>query len=102
MLAGQPPVKDAGKTESVLLTVEGKVEISAAESATWTPGRTNQVLNVGDRVRTGVRSRATIRLSNKSVLRVNELTTLRIQLPPQTSSAPVLDLRSGSDRKSVV
>jgi tetratricopeptide (TPR) repeat protein len=86
----------AGNTESVLLTVEGKVEVSPTESTTWTPGRTNQVLRVGDRLRTGVRSRASIRLSNKSVLRVNELTTLKIQPPPRASNTPVLDLGSGS------
>src|SRR5881296_1012150 len=95
-LAAQTAVKEAGKAESVLLTIEGKVEVSPAGTTTWTAGKTNQVLKVGDRLRTGVRSRATIRLSNKSVLRVNELTTLRIQLPPQVSNAPVLDLRSGS------
>src|SRR5262249_316158 len=56
----------------------------------------NQVLHVGDRLRTALRSRATIRLSDKSVLRVNELTTLKIQPSPKVSNAPVLDLGSGS------
>jgi len=83
-------------TDSVLLTVEGKVEVSPVGGTAWNSGRTNQVLKVGDRLRTGVRSRATLRLSNKSVLRVNELTTLTIQAPPQASNTPLLDLQSGA------
>src|SRR6266496_370759 len=85
-----------GKTEPVLLTIEGKVEVSTVGSTAWTPARTNQVLRVGERVRTGLRSRATLRLSDKSVFRINELTTLKIQPPPGSSNAPVLDLGAGS------
>src|SRR3989454_1706255 len=88
--------KGRDKTESILLTIEGKVEVFATGASTWSPARTNQVLQVGDRLRTGLRSRATFRLSDKSVLRVNELTTLKIQPPPKESNAPVLDLSSGS------
>ena len=85
-----------GKTEPELLTIEGKVEVSIVGSTAWTPARTNQVLRVGERLRTGLRSRATLRLSDKSVFRINELTTLKIQPPPRSSNAPVLDLGSGS------
>src|SRR5437773_613423 len=88
--------KGRDKTESILLTIEGKVEVFATGASTWSPARTNQVLQVGDRLRTGLRSRATFRLSDKSVLRVNELTTLKIQPPPKESNTPVLDLGSGS------
>src|SRR5439155_1260848 len=58
--------------------------------------RTNQFLRGGERLRTGLLSRATLRLSDKSVLRINELTTLKIQPPPRFSNAPVLDLGAGS------
>src|SRR6266513_1458395 len=85
-----------GKTEPVLLTIEGKVEASTAGSTAWTPARTNQILRVGERLRTGSRSRATLRLSDKSVLRNNELTTLKIQPPPKDNNAPVLDLGAGA------
>ena len=90
------PAGGAPRAESVLLTVEGKVEVSAAGATTWSAAGTNQVLQVGDRLRTGLRSRATLRLSDKSVLRVSELTLLKIQPPPRSSNAPVLDLGSGS------
>jgi len=90
------PAFASDKVESRLLTVEGKVEISAVGTTSWSAALTNQVLQIGDRLRTGIRSRATLRLSEKSVLRVNELTTLKIQPPPRENNAPVLDLNSGS------
>ncbi|HYT59535.1 MAG TPA: TonB-dependent receptor, partial [Haliangiales bacterium] len=96
LCAQTPPAKGAEKAESVLLTIEGKVEVSSAGAITWSAARTNQVLSAGDRMRTGPRSRATLRLSDKSVLRVNELTTLKIQPPSKKNNAPVLDLGSGS------
>ena len=54
------------------------------------------VLNLGNRVRTGRRSRATIQMTDKSVLRVRQLSTLVIQAPKSTTNKPVLDLQSGS------
>src|SRR5580698_1378492 len=74
----QTPAKDA-----VLLTVTGKVEVAPAGTTDWAPGRTNQVLKVGERLRTDIDSQATVRLSDLSVLRVNELTSLEIQPPEQ-------------------
>lgn len=81
---------------SVLLTVEGRVEVARAGQAAWNAGQTNQTLLTGDRVRTGAKSRATIRLSNLSVLRVNELTTLEIRPPLRADGPTGLDLKSGS------
>jgi hypothetical protein len=86
-LAQTPP-------SSRLLTAEGKVEVARAGQAAWNAGITNQTLTNGDRIRTGSRSRATIRLSDASVLVVKELTTLEIR-PPQAAGA-----NSGFDMKS--
>ena len=80
---------------SVLLTLEGKVDIARAGSAQWTPGTTNQVLLGGDRVRTGPFSRAAIRLSDLSVLRMSELTTLQIRPPPAPDKKPLLEVLKG-------
>ena len=80
---------------SVILTIEGTVEVSTA-GAQWTAAHTNQELRVGQSVRTGVRSRATIRLSDLSVLRVNELTTLVLKPSKQASATPFLDFKIGS------
>jgi Tfp pilus assembly protein PilF len=95
-LAAQAPAAgDAPAVSSLLLTVEGKVEVAPAGTLTWAPGKASQPLQVGDRVRTGPRSRATLRLSNLTVLRVNELTTLEIR-PAAAGAQPTLDLKQGA------
>ena len=81
--------------DSVLLTIEGKVETVRASGTDWRPAQTNQTLLVKDRVRTALKSRATIRLSDQSVLRLNQLTTIEIQPVPEGKKA-VLDLKSGA------
>ena len=86
----------ADATDAQLLTLEGKVEVAATGTSDWKSGSTNQTLHVGDRLRTGLRSRATVRLSNLTVLRVNELTTLQIQPPTANGKQAGLDLKSGS------
>ena len=79
-VSNSPP--DAA-AQIVLLTIEGTVEVAPAGTLNWIPARTNQVLNVGDRVHTGEGSRATIRLTDRSVQRVGDLTTLEIRPPTQ-------------------
>lgn len=81
---------------AVLVSAEGKVEVEPQGGATWTAAHTNQVLQTGDRVRTGIDSQATIRLSNLSLLRVDELTTLEIQPPDQAGHHASIDLGSGA------
>src|SRR5688572_7361648 len=83
-------------SSSRLSAFEGKVEIAASGLPAWTAGAPNQVLKNGDRVRTGARSRATIQLSDRSILRVNELTTLEIR-PPQSAGANAgFEMKSGA------
>src|ERR1035441_824739 len=87
---------ESGAANAVLLTVSGKVEVATRGETVWTAGHTNQVLRLGDRLRTGKNSRATLRLSNLSVLRVYELTTLEIQPPEQPGRRAALDLEYSS------
>ena len=56
-------------TSVTILTFSGKVEISRRPNV-WDPGHTNQVLQVGDRLRAGRNSRATIRLSDGTTIKV--------------------------------
>jgi Tfp pilus assembly protein PilF len=91
---GQVP--QGGTTNAVLLTVSGKVEVAPRGQSVWTAGHANQILMLGDRLRTGKNSRATLQLSTLSVLRVYELTTLEIQPPEQPGRRAVLDLESGA------
>ncbi|MGA2177695.1 MAG: FecR domain-containing protein [Verrucomicrobiota bacterium] len=92
---GQQPAAGSG-AEVILLTFSGKVEVSPAGAPAWNPGQTNQVLPLGYRIRTGKSSRATLRLSNLSILRVFELTTLEIRPPKATGKVSALDLNSGA------
>jgi tetratricopeptide (TPR) repeat protein len=81
--------------QSVLLTLERRVEVARSGTVAWNPGYTNQSLQIRDRVRTGERSRATLQLSDLSVTRLDELTTLEIQPPAKAGNKPVLDQKSG-------
>jgi hypothetical protein len=89
--AGTPGVRDTG---AVVLTIEGTVEINRGGTEKWLPAKTNLTLAAGDSLRTGPRSRATVRLSDLSVLRVNEKTVLEIRAQHKAGSS--LDLHSGS------
>ncbi|MSU58039.1 MAG: hypothetical protein EXS35_07655 [Pedosphaera sp.] len=88
--------KSPAAANCVVLTIEGKLEVIVKGATAWSPARTNQTLQAGDRVRTGNRSRATLRWSDLSTLRVNELTTIEIQPPSQPDKKPELDLKSGA------
>ncbi|MBI4661175.1 MAG: TonB-dependent receptor [Verrucomicrobia bacterium] len=91
-LAQAPPSAD-----SVVIEAENKVEKLPSGTTTWMAAKTNEVLKVKDRFRTGFKSRATLRLSNQGILRVSQLTTLEIQPPADaTKEQSVLDLKSGT------
>lgn len=96
LLSAQTPAALPAAHDALLLVIENKVETAPAGSMTWTPARTNQILHVGDRLRTGLRSRVTVRLSNLTVLRVNELTTLQIQPPSAPGKQATLNLEKGA------
>jgi len=89
---GSPTAPDQA---GLVLTVEGVVEINRAGTEKWIAARTNLSLSYGDSLRTGPRSRATVRLSDLSVLRVNEKTVLEIR-PQSGKKGSSLDLRTGS------
>src|SRR5437870_3627854 len=69
--AGMTPLWPAaeGITSITVLTFSGKVEISRRPNV-WDPGHTNQVLQVGDRDRTGRYSPRMIRLSDGTTIKV--------------------------------
>ncbi|MEK7675093.1 MAG: FecR domain-containing protein [Verrucomicrobiota bacterium] len=93
---GQPTAVPA-VAPSQILTTEGKtVEVALAGSLDWHRARINEYLHWGDRLRTGQDSRAMVRLSDQSVLRIRELTTLQIFPPRTADKKPLLDLKNGS------
>jgi tetratricopeptide (TPR) repeat protein len=77
----------------MVLEIEGKVETSRLGTTSWASASTNQVLNPGDRLRTGERSRAVVRLSPLTTIRADELTLLRI--PGEPKKRGVLGLLRG-------
>src|SRR6185436_10504298 len=86
---------EARATNCILLAIEGKVEVARKGAAQWQRGQTNQAIEIGDRLRTGSRSRATLRWSDLSIARVNELTSMEVQPPHVAGANPQLELRSG-------
>lgn len=83
------------KGNAVLLTAEGKVDVFRLGASDWTPAQTNIALRVKDRLRTGLKSRATLRLSNQSVIRLSQLTSMEVE-PDEAQGKNVLNVQRGS------
>lgn len=66
-----------------LIEMAGKVEVAFAGTNDWRPAQVRQLLHPGDWLRTAVDSRATLQLSDRSVIRINQSTLLEIQPPLQ-------------------
>ncbi len=66
----------------VLIATDGLVEVSKAGAQTWRRAQTSQVLQVGDRVRTGDDGRAMIRLWDNCIMRVPPNGRYEIQASP--------------------
>jgi len=78
-----------------IISKENSVDTSRP-SAAWRPATLGQKLIWHERLRTGEDSRAAVRMSDASVLRVDELTETEI-LPPEVASAkPTVDLKQGT------
>jgi Tfp pilus assembly protein PilF len=86
---------DAGR--NILLAIKNQVEAArAAPLETWSPAAVGLELAIHDRLRTGDLSQASVRLTNLSVLQIDELTTIEI-LAPKTPVAGKagLDVHAG-------
>src|SRR5262249_41719182 len=73
-----------------------KVWFIAATATAQQPAAPGQVLHMQDKVSTEKNSRATVRLADRSVLRINELTTFELLPPRSADRKPLLDLKAGS------
>lgn len=98
MACGQTKTKEPEVATSppIVLTIEGTVEVSSSARSVWMPARTNQVLQAGDSLRTSPRSRATVRLADLTVLRVNELSTIEILPTAPADARRLIDVKAGS------
>ncbi len=80
---------------SILLEAAGQVEFFGGAKTNWQPAAVGVLLHPGDRVRTHAQSRAAVQLSDRSVIRLNERTTLEI-LPPRRAEKKRFSLPGGS------
>ncbi|HYE29967.1 MAG TPA: TonB-dependent receptor [Methylomirabilota bacterium] len=96
-LQAQNTGTNAPSADALILTTEGpQVQRMRAGTDAWVPAETNQVLIPKDQVRTGMKSRAAVRLSNQEVIRMKALTTMEIQPPDAQTQRTVLDLKAGA------
>lgn len=86
--AGAAPV-----TNAQLVEWEGQVKVSRAGMTAWENARTNQWLLPGDRVRTRENSRAVLRMSDLSTIRLGPNT--RVHIPDRSSREGGLEILRG-------
>ena len=90
--SGRTPVP----VEIRVLEIQGSFEIMPAGATTWVATQaTNQVLHVGDRLRTGSNSRVTLRWSDQSVVPFGALSEIEILPPDKPDSLPGINLLKG-------
>ena len=80
---------------ALLLSKENIVD-AAARNTPWAPAVVGQSLAAHERLRTGQDSRAAMRLTDLSVLRIDELTETEILPPHEAITKTTLNLKQGS------
>jgi tetratricopeptide (TPR) repeat protein len=78
-----------------IISKENSVD-TARPSVAWRPASVGQKLIWHERLRTGEDSRAALRLSDSTILRVDEFQETEILPPEATSAKPTIDLKQGS------
>jgi FecR protein len=81
-------------SSSILIEAAGQVEFFPLSATDWQSAVAGLALQPGDRVRTRAQSRAAVQLSDRSVIRLDELTTLEI-LPPRAAEKRRFNLSRG-------
>ncbi|RLB87406.1 MAG: hypothetical protein DRH26_15700, partial [Deltaproteobacteria bacterium] len=78
-----------------VVSVQGSVQTRGADQTLWRPVQLNDLLCPGDMIRTLERSRAAIILSNDASLRLDQTTTLTINLSKENNTS-LVDLLRGA------
>jgi tetratricopeptide (TPR) repeat protein len=91
-IGAQTPENTVG---AALLSKENIVDV-ASSGGSWTSATVGQPLVAHDRLRTGEDSRAAVRMTDLSVLRIDELTTIEITPPTTASDKPSLNVDKGA------
>lgn len=79
---------------AVIVEVEKSVEIQPRGGA-WNPAQIGKGLRIDDRLRTGEFSRALIRLSDLTTMRLDELTTIEVSQAVAAGKADTVDVKKG-------
>ena len=82
------------ETGSHLIEAAGRVEFLSS-STNWLTATNGLALHDGDKIRTRAQSRAAVQLSDRSIVRLDELTTLEI-LPPRNTEKKRFGLTRGA------
>src|SRR6185503_20956806 len=78
----------------IVIEMEGIVEVMRAGASNWDTVDTNHnVLHAGDRLRTGERSRAVVRLSTLTPFRLGERSVLQV---PELEKRTILEMLKGA------
>ena len=80
---------------STLIEAAGSVEFFTGSGTNWQAATVGVALQPGDKVRTRAHSRAAVQLSDRSIVRLDELTTLEI-LPPRNAEKKRFGLTRGA------
>ncbi|MEO6562596.1 MAG: TonB-dependent receptor, partial [Nitrosospira sp.] len=80
---------------ALVVSVQGGVEVRRAKQMNWERATLNVALCPGDTVRVRERGRAALRLSNESMLRLDQKTTLTLANPAQDKTA-LVELLTGA------
>ncbi|HAB15849.1 MAG TPA: FecR domain-containing protein [Verrucomicrobiota bacterium] len=89
------PAPAAHAFTAELVELGGKVEVSAL-AGIWTTAQSGVVLGPGHQLRTGADSRATLRLTDLTLVRLRENTVIELREPPAAAPRRSLFLRAGS------
>lgn len=95
LVRAEPPAADVPDFASRLVEFDGQVEVTRANTNDWHPARLHQILRPGDRLRTAADSRATLQLSDRSVIRISQSTILEIK-QPEAPARHRFGLRNGA------
>ncbi len=94
-LALATPPDPGSAPPAIVIEIEGAVLAAPAGATAWTPARTNQWLNLRDRLRTRELSRAALRLRDRSLFRLGEFSEFTVESTDDPSSSTVVNLLRG-------
>lgn len=95
LATGLLPVSEAHAQAATLVSKDNRVEVARGGGG-WSAASAGDNLAVGDRLKTGEESRATVRMSDGSVLQLDEFTTIEIKPPRAASVTATLSVPGGA------